>query len=464
MDMFNNFLGIANDFLYSYILIALLIITGVYFTIRSGFVQFRLLPDSIKVLKEKKSSGSVSSFGALMISTASRVGTGNIAGVATAIAVGGAGAVFWMWIMAIIGGASAFIESTLAQIYKTPDKKSFRGGPAYYIERAMKSRGLGVVFAILLILCFAYGFNALQSYTMSSAMEYYIPGYASTIFPLVIGGIIALFTALVIYGGVHRIGFITSYIVPVMAIIYIALGLFITFTNLENIPAMFRNIFNGAFDFQAIFGGFAGSVVVVGIKRGLFSNEAGMGSAPNAAATAEVSHPVKQGMVQVLSVFIDTLVICSTTAGIVLLSGTPLDGSLTGLPLVQSAVNLQVGSFGIHFVTFSIFAFAFSSIIGNYYYAESNIMFIKDSKLALNIFRASVIVVVFLGASASFDTVWNLADVLMGLMSIVNIFAMFFLGNIALKCLKNYTDQKKQGKDPVFKASDIGLDNTDCWK
>ncbi len=467
--MFNNLLASLNDFLYSYILIFLLVAAGIYFTIRTKFVLFRLIGDAIKALKEKAEKNdngkSVSSFQALMISTASRVGTGNIAGIATAIVAGGPGAVFWMWVMAIVGGASAFIESTLAQVYKVKDGKEFRGGPSYYIERALGKRWLGVLFSILLIACFAYGFNGLQTYNMSSALEYYIPNYSDTILPAVVGLLIAAATAFVIFGGVHRIGFISSVIVPIMAGIYILMGIFITLTNLNHVPEMFSLIFDGAFDFRAIFGGFAGSTVLIGIKRGLFSNEAGMGSAPNASATATVSHPVKQGMVQVLSVFIDTLMICTTTAFILLLSGvTGVPEKLDGIPYVQAAISANVGSLGIHFITFSIFAFAFTSLIGNYYYAESNILFIKNNRVLLNGFRITCLIAIFLGAQADFSTVWNLADVLMGFMAIENILVIFLLGGIAFKVLDDYTKQKKQGLDPVFKAKNVGLNNTDTWK
>ena len=467
--MFNNLLASLNDFLYSYILIFLLVAAGIYFSIRTKFVQFRLIGDAIKALKEKAEKNdngkSVSSFQALMISTASRVGTGNIAGIATAIVAGGPGAVFWMWVMAIVGGASAFVESTLAQVYKVKDGKEFRGGPSYYIERALGKRWLGVLFSILLIACFAYGFNGLQTYNMSSALEYYIPNYSDTILPAVVGLLIAAATAFVIFGGVHRIGFISSVIVPIMAGIYILMGIFITLTNLDRVPEMFSLIFDGAFDFRAIFGGFAGSTVLIGIKRGLFSNEAGMGSAPNASATATVSHPVKQGMVQVLSVFIDTLMICTTTAFILLLSGvTGVPEKLDGIPYVQAAISANVGSLGIHFITFSIFAFAFTSLIGNYYYAESNILFIKNNRILLNVFRITCLIAIFLGAQADFSTVWNLADVLMGFMAIENILVIFLLGGIAFKVLDDYTKQKKQGIDPVFKAKNVGLNNTDTWK
>ena len=420
-------LGLINEFLYSNILIALLVATGVYFTIRTKFVQFRMLPEGIRLLKEKSHhDDGVSSFQALMISTASRVGTGNIAGVATALAAGGAGSIFWMWIIALIGGASAFIESTLAQVYKEKDGDSFRGGPAYYIEKAIGKRWLGIIFSCLLIACFIFGFNPLQAYNVSSAVEYYFSNNELVAF--VIGAVLALATAAVIFGGVHRIGIISSKVVPVMAILYIL---------------------------------FAGSCVMHGIKRGLFSNEAGMGSAPNAGATADVSHPVKQGLVQTISVFIDTMLICSTTAFMLLNYGT--ESGLTGMPYVQQAIFAEVGEFGIHFITISIFLFAFSSLIGNYCYAESNFKFIIDNKKALFIFRIITVIIIFFGAQASFNTIWDLADVLMGFMAIMNIVVILLLGKIAFKCLKDYSIQKKEGKDPIFHPDNLGIKNAEFW-
>ena len=370
--MLNNILSAVNDWMYTYLLLFLLVGTGIYFTVRTRFVQLRLLKEAFHVLKEKAGEENgkkqVSSFQALMISTASRVGTGNIAGIATAIAAGGAGAVFWMWLMAVIGGASAFIESTLAQVYKVKDKEEFRGGPSYYMEKALGKRWLGILFSVLLIICFAYGFNGLQSFNMSSSLEYYIPGYSDTVYPMIVGLVLAVGTAFVIFGGVHRIGFITSVIVPIMAGAYLLIGLYTIVMNITELPRVFSMIFSQAFDFRAFAGGMAGSAVVIGIKRGLFSNEAGMGSAPNASASASVSHPAKQGMVQVLSVFIDTLLICSATAMMLLLSGVQGEsGVLDGIPFVQKAISANVGNWGIHFITLSIFAFAFSSLIGNYY-------------------------------------------------------------------------------------------------
>lgn len=467
--MINHILTEINNFLYTYPLLFLLVGTGIWFSLRTRLVQVRFLREAFRVLGEKAEEEDgkkqVSSFQALMISTASRVGTGNIAGIATAIAAGGAGAVFWMWLMAVIGGASAFVESTLAQVYKTKDGKDFRGGPSYYMERALGRRWLGVLFSVLLIICFAYGFNGLQSFNMSSSLEYYIPGYSHTVYPVLVGAVLAAATGLVIFGGVHRIGFITSVIVPIMAGGYLLMGLFTVVTRITELPHVFSMIFSQAFDLQAFAGGMAGSAVVIGIKRGLFSNEAGMGSAPNAAASASVSHPAKQGLVQVISVFIDTLLICSATAMMLLLSGVEgVSGKLDGIPFVQQAISANVGSWGIHFITLSIFAFAFSSLVGNYYYAESNILFIKNNKKLLFAFRITCLLAVFLGAQADFSMMWNIADITMGFMASVNIIAILLLGNIAVKVLKDYEKQRKEGKNPVFKAEEAGVENTECWK
>ena len=465
----NDILTKLNDFMYTYVLIIMLVAVGAYFTIRTRGVQIRLLKDGIKSLMEKNTEEEngkkkVSSFQALMISTASRVGTGNIAGIATAIAAGGPGAVFWMWLMAVIGGASAFAESTLAQVYKVKENGEFRGGPSYYMERALGKRWMGVLFSVLLIICFAYGFNGLQSYNMSSALEYYIPNYTESIWPMIVGLVLAAATAVVIWGGSHRIGVITSVIVPIMAISYILIGIVTMIMNVSELPKVFALIFENAFDFQAMAGGLAGSAVVIGIKRGLFSNEAGMGSAPNASASADVAHPVNQGLVQTISVFIDTLLICSSTAMLLLVSGVEgKSGALDGIPYVQAAISSNVGQWGIHFITFSIFAFAFSSLVGNYFYAESNILFIKNNKTLLFVFRITCIVAIFLGAQADFSLVWNLADVTMGLMAIVNIIAIFLLSGTVVKVLNDYEKQKKQGIKPVFHEKNVGIKNT-VWK
>lgn len=465
----NDVLTKINDAMYTYILLILLVGVGIYFTVRTKGVQLRLLGDGLRCMLEKAPEGKngekkVSSFQALMISTASRVGTGNIAGIATAIAAGGPGAVFWMWLMAVIGGASAFVESTLAQIYKTKEGGQFRGGPSYYMQKALGKRWLGILFSVSLIICFAYGFNGLQSFNMSSSLEYYIPGYADTHVPMLLGIVLAAATALVIWGGVHRIGFITSVLVPIMASIYILIGLWTMITHIGQLPAVFGTIFRNAFDFQAMAGGMAGSAVVIGIKRGLFSNEAGMGSAPNASASADVDHPVKQGLVQVISVFIDTLLICSSTAMMLLVSGIQGEsGVMDGIPYVQAAIEANVGSWGIHFITFSIFAFAFSSLIGNYYYAESNILFIKNNKILLHVFRVTCILAIFLGAQADFTMMWNIADITMGIMAIINIISIFLLGGIAVKALHDYEKQKKSGGKIRFRGEDIGIKDT-VWK
>ena len=466
----NSMLTNINNAMYTFVLLILLAGVGIYFTIRTRGVQIRLLKDGIASLMEKsektdqEGQPKVSSFQALMISTASRVGTGNIAGIATAIAAGGPGSVFWMWLMAVIGGASAFVESTLAQIYKVRQNGQFRGGPSYYMERALKKRWLGILFSVLLIICFAYGFNGLQSFNMSSALEYYIADYSKTIWPVALGLILAAATAAVIWGGVHRIGFITSVMVPVMATIYILIGLVTMILHIRELPAVFAMIFENAFDFRSMAGGFAGSAVVIGVKRGLFSNEAGMGSAPNASASADVEHPVKQGLVQVISVFIDTLLICSSTAMMLLVSGVEgKTGVMDGIPFVQAAISANVGHWGIHFITVSIFAFAFSSLVGNYYYAESNILFIKNSKILLNVFRVTCVAAIFLGAQADFSLMWNIADITMGCMALVNIVVIFLLGGTAVKALEHYEMLKKQKKPIVFKGTDIGIEDT-IWK
>ncbi len=366
-----------------------------------------------------------------------------------------------MWLMALIGGASAFIESTLAQVYKIKEDGRYRGGPSYYMERALGKRWMGILFSVLLIICFAYGFNGLQAYNMSSSLEYYVTNYADTNIPMILGIVLAAATAWVIFGGVHRIGFISSVVVPVMASLYILMGIVTMLLHITELPGVFKMIFESAFDLKSIMGGFAGSAVLIGIKRGLFSNEAGMGSAPNASASADVDHPVKQGLVQVISVFIDTILICSSTAMMLLTSGVERKSEvLDGIPFVQQAISSNVGEWGIHFITFSIFAFAFSSLIGNYYYAEANILFIKNNKVLLFIFRLTCLVAIFLGAQADFSVVWNIADITMGLMAIVNIIAIFMLGKVALKVLNHYEQKRKAGEDPVFYEDEIGLSGT----
>ena len=466
-EMLVAWTGEIDSFMYTYILVILLVFVGIYYTIRTKAVQIRYIKDMFTQLTEKKhvqGEKSISSFQALMVSTASRVGTGNIAGIATAVATGGPGAIFWMWLMALIGAASAFIESTLAQIYKIRGKEGeFRGGPAYYIQQGLGQRWLGIIFAWALILCFAFGFNGLQAFNMTSALEYYIPDYATNGTAVGVGIVLIVFTAFVIFGGAKRISIITSIIVPIMAIAYILIALWTTITNIGELPAVFGTIFQSAFNFQSIAGGFAGSVVMLGIKRGLFSNEAGMGSAPNAAATASVSHPVKQGLVQSLSVYIDTLLICTCSAMMVMVFW--VQDPETAMALVQMAVNNAVGEVGIHFITFAIFAFAFSSLIGNYFYAETNFRYIfKNTKWGMLIFRVLCLAAIFYGCVNSFDLAWNLADIFMGFMAIINLVAILLLGKWALAALDDYTRQRKEGKDPVFIAASVpGMPACECW-
>ena len=450
--MFGEMIGTISDFMYSYLLIIMLLAVGLYFTIRTRGVQLRLLAESIRVVGEKSSSReSVSAFQALMVSTASRVGTGNIVGVANAIAVGGYGAVFWMWIIALLGGASAFIESTLAQIYKVRDKNGGSyGGPSYYIQAALKSRWLGVVFAAALIATYAGGFNMLASFNLIDSMS----GYSfygdpqTSLVPLVGGGLLAVLVAVCVLGGGRRIVRITGLLVPFMGVTYILMALVVMALNFQMLPQVFGRIIAGAFDFRAIFGGFAGSALMEGIKRGLYSNEAGVGSAPNAAAAADVSHPVKQGLVQMLSVFIDTLLVCTATAMMCLCTGIVPSEQLKGAAL-------------------ALLLFAFTTLLGNLFYCEGCLRYItreRIGKRGLTVFRLAAAALVFAGAQMEFDLVWDVADVLMGVMALINLPVIVLLGRTALSALKDYTSQRREGKDPVFRAASIGLkEKTDFW-
>lgn len=468
--MFSSLISNISNIMYSYLLIILLLAVGLYFTIRTKFVQFRLLGESIKVVTEKKGDeNSVSSFQALMVSTASRVGTGNIVGVANAIALGGYGAVFWMWVIALIGGASAFIESTLAQIYKKRDKDGGSyGGPSYYIEAALNSRVLGVIFAVALIATYAGGFNMLCSFNLVTSLSGYsfYGDPATSIVPKICGFVLAILVAICIFGGGKRIVKVTSVMVPVMGVVYILMAIVVMVLNAGMLPEVFANIFESAFDFRAIFGGFAGSCMMQGIKRGLYSNEAGVGSAPNAAAAADVSHPVKQGLVQMLSVFIDTILICTATAMMCLSSGLTPSADLTGAPFVQTALSSTFGNFGVYFITFALLLFAFTTLLGNLFYCEGCLNYIAKKpleKTAMNIFRVIACVLVFVGATLDFGLVWDIADVLMGVMAIINLPVIVLLGKTALKTLDDYLKQRKEGKEPQFKASSIGLTGTDFW-
>lgn len=466
--MFAEIINTISDLLYSYILIILLLGAGIWFSIRTRFVQFRMFIESLRVVAQPGSDkNGLSSFQALMVSTASRVGTGNIAGISTAICLGGPGAVFWMWLTALLGSSSAFIESTLAQIYKhkAEDGSSY-GGPAYYIQAALKKHWIGVLFAVTLILTYMGGFNLVASFNIADSFRAY-SFFDPENTPLAVGVILALIFAAAIFGGSRQISKITGVLVPVMGIFYLAVSLFIIATHYQFIPQMFGDIFGNAFDLRAIFGGFAGSCIMHGIKRGLFSNEAGVGSAPNAAASAAVSHPVKQGLVQMLSVFIDTILICSATAFMLLCSGVAPSTDLAGMPWVQAAASHSLGRFGAIFITIALCLFAFTTLIGNFYYAEMGLKFLcgrKPGKALINCFRIAAALIVLVGATMEFGLVWNMADVLMGLMALINLPVILILGGPAIRAMQDYMKQKKEGKDPVFKARDIELkDKTDFW-
>ncbi|NJE34695.1 alanine:cation symporter family protein [Megasphaera sp. SW808] len=459
-----------DDFMYYPVLIVVLSVAGLIFSAKTGLVQIRMFGESVRVVMEEPvEKGAISSFQALMISTASRVGTGNIIGVSTAVCLGGPGSVFWMWLLAFIGGASAFIESTLAQVYKRRDSQGGSyGGPAYYIETAMHNRTLGVIFAVFLILTYAGGFNMLASYNLQSTFAVY-GFYDQTSTPWILGAIIALLVGYCVMGGGKRIVKVTSVMVPVMGAIYILAALFVVLFHIGEIPNVLAMIFADAFDFEAIFGGVAGSCMIYGIKRGLFSNEAGIGSAPNAAASAHVSHPVKQGLVQMLSVFIDTMLVCSATAFLGLCSGVPITEEAAGAVYIQQAATAAYGSFGPMLITFSMVLFAFTTLIDNLFYVDNCINFIhrgEPTKQFMTAFRAVCVVAIFVGAGMSMAAVWAIADILMGFMCLINIPACLILGNVAVKALKDYQRQRAEGKNPVFRAESIGLNlsEVEFWK
>jgi len=465
--MLDTIISFINDQLYSKILIILLITGGLYFMLRSRFVQFRLFGEQWRVVTEKTENGGVSSFQALMVSTASRVGTGNIIGVSTALCLGGFGSVFWMWIIAIIGCASAFVESTLAQIYKKKGAEGSFGGPSYYIETALKCRPLAVVFSVLLIITYGFGFNMLASYNLQSTFSSYA-FYNAGVTPWIIGAVVAALVALCLFGGGRRIVGVTSTLVPFMGAAYVIIALVIMVINITSIPDVFARIFKEAFDFKSIFGGFSGSCVIYGIKRGLFSNEAGVGSAPNASASAEVSHPVKQGLVQMLSVFIDTIIICSATAFMCMCSGIEPAEKLSGAPYVQAALEKTLGAAGPVFITVAMILFAFTTLIGNLYYVEQCIKHVlkkapsKTFRFVYNVIASAVILI---GAGLSADLLWDIADVTMGAMTLINMPVIIILGRYAMRALDNYTAQRKEGKIPTFRSKDIGINTElDYWK
>jgi len=469
IENIDNFVNAISGILYKpYIVPLFLVAAGLFFTFRSKFIQFRLFKEMFKVVGEKpKTEGGMSSFGALMVSTASRVGTGNIVGVSTAICLGGPGAIFWMWLTAWLGGASAFVESTLAQIYKKKDKDgTCYGGPSYYMQDALGQRWLGVIFAVIIILTYAVGYNMLAAFNLQSsfaAFEFYGDNT-----PMVIGAILAVLFGIVVLGGAKRLTNVTGALVPIMGVVYIIVSLIVIFMNLGNLGPMFKSIFESAFDFKAIFGGFTGSCLYLGLKRGLYSNEAGMGSAPNAAASADVSHPAKQGLVQMLSVFIDTLLICSATALMCLITGIEGNADNSGAAYVQECLKSQFGNFGPIFVAAALALFAYTTLIGNYYYCEGCLKFIMKktpSKSFMTGFRIVATILVFLGTMISAGLAWDTADMLQGFMVVINIPVILILTKPAMACLEDYVAQRKAGKDPEYiaKKDDIMVE-TDFWK
>ena len=470
MEAILQFFNKVDEYMYYPVLIIILAAGGLFFTFRTKFVQLRLFGDACKLIGEKAADSKVSSFQALMVSTASRVGTGNIVGVATAICLGGPGACFWMWLMCIIGASSAFMESTLAQIYKRRgnDGNSY-GGPAYYIEHALKQPWLSVVFCVFLIATYAFGFNLLCSYNLQSTFAAY-SFYDAKKTPYIVGAVIALAVGYCLLGGGKRMIKLTEKVVPIMGVSYVAISLIVIVFHIKNIPGMFALIFRDAFDMKAIFGGLSGSCLVYGIKRGLYSNEAGVGSAPNASASAHVTHPVKQGLVQTVSVYIDTMLLCTATALMCLASGTEYNESVSGAPYVQNAVSTVFGKAGPIFITVAMVLFAFTTLIGNLYYVDNALAYMNKkrppSKKFMTGFYVVCIVIIFLGAIIPMDFAWTMADITMGGMTLINIPCCVILSSTVIKALKDYETQKKQKKNPILIAKNIGLDESELsyWK
>ncbi|GAB3480586.1 alanine/glycine:cation symporter family protein [Nocardiopsis coralliicola] len=463
----------VNDAFWGYFLIPVLIILSLYFTFGSGLVQFRLVPEMFRAIKERPGHTAedggkpISAFEAFAVSAAARIGTGNIAGVATAIALGGAGAVFWMWVMALLVGAASFIESTLAQLYKERDKSGFHGGPAYYMKHGLKKPWMGVLFAVIITVTFGLVFTTVQSNTITGAIGNSVTaagGEPASWLPLALGIVLAAVTAAIIFGGARRIAHVASLVVPFMAALYILMGLLIIAMNITAVPGMVAEIVAQAFGLREAAAGAVGTAIVQGIRRGMFSNEAGLGSAPNAAASAAVSHPAKQGLVQTLGVYFDTLIVCSTTAFIILLSGVGMDAE-AGPTLTQSAVDAALGPWAVHLLTAIILLVAYTSVLGNAFYGEANVGYLSQNPMAINGFRAANVLMTFLGAVGSASLVWSMADVAMGLMAVVNLAAIALLAPTAFRVLKDYVDQRKDGKDPVFTRDRIpGLENVQCWE
>ena len=474
----NELITSVNDAVWGYVLIVALIGCGLWFTIKTHFVQFRMVGEMFRLLtdsavntveeqvKEQKrgeTSKHISSFQAFAVSVATRVGTGNLAGVASAIAIGGPGAVFWMWLIALIGSATAFVESTLAQLYKQKHKDSFIGGPAYYIQKGLKQRWMAITFAILITCQFGLSNNSIQANTICGAMQ-----EAFGLSPLWVGIFLATLALFIVFGGIQRIAQVSAVLVPVMAVGYLLLAIVVIIMNIGLIPYVFKIIVEDAFGIQQIAGGGIGATIMNGVKRGLFSNEAGEGSAPNVAATATVTHPVKQGLIQALGVFTDTLLVCSCTAFIILISGLYKVPELNGIALTQTALQSEVGAMGPIFIAVAILLFAFSSIIGNYYYGEANIRFITPSNTVMTIYRiCSAGFMVIFGALASFELVWNIVDFFMAFLTACNLIAIVILGRYAFRLLDDYRQQKRKGiKEPVFHRRQLPEieDEIECWE
>ena len=471
----NELITQINDAIWGYVLIGVLIICGIWFTWKTKGVQFRMVGEMLRLLADSATSGTdslsdkdknhkhISSFQAFAVSVATRVGTGNLAGVATAIAIGGPGAVFWMWVIALIGSATAFIESTLGQLYKQRQKDSFVGGPAYYIKRGLHCNWMAYLFAVLITITFGLSYNSIQSNTICGAM-YEAFGWN----PLLVGSILSVVALIIIFGGLQRIANVSIVMVPLMAIGYFVLVMVIIIMNIEHIPHVLKVIITNAFGLEQGVGGTIGATIMNGVKRGLFSNEAGEGSAPNVAAAATVSHPVKQGLIQALGVFTDTLLVCSCTAFMILISGLYSTPELNGIALTQAALNSEIGAFGPTFIAIAILLFAFSSIIGNYYYGEANIRFMTSSNAVLTVYRVfSGGVLVMFGAMASLEIVWNLGDLCMAMLTACNLVAIVRLGKYAFRLLEDYRQQKRSGiKEPTFHRSQMPEIEKDlmCWE
>lgn len=471
----NELITQINDAIWGYVLIGVLIICGIWFTWKTKGVQFRMVGEMLRLLADSATSGTdslsgkdknhkhISSFQAFAVSVATRVGTGNLAGVATAIAIGGPGAVFWMWVIALIGSATAFIESTLGQLYKQRQKDSFVGGPAYYIKKGLHCKWMAYLFAVLITITFGLSYNSIQSNTICGAMH-----EAFGWNPLLVGSILSVVALIIIFGGLQRIANVSAVMVPLMAIGYFVLVAVIIIMNIEHIPHVLKVIITNAFGLEQGVGGTIGATIMNGVKRGLFSNEAGEGSAPNVAAAATVSHPVKQGLIQALGVFTDTLLVCSCTAFMILISGLYNTQELNGIALTQAALNSEIGAFGPTFIAIAILLFAFSSIIGNYYYGEANIRFMTSSNAVLTVYRVlSGGVLVMFGAMASLEIVWNLGDLCMALLTACNLVAIVRLGKYAFRLLEDYRQQKRNGiKEPTFHRSQMPEIEKDlmCWE